>query len=100
MKMATGDDETMMDDVLDGESDSTGSEAAATDEARKLASALARAIFTATQKVDGGESIDQKSPEFKEKWASERPRLLKIARFALRRLSSKGYRLSSEAPEA
>lgn len=93
-------DGTMTMDDMDADTAATPESDAGTDEARQLATDLARSMFLAMQKVDSEEPVDQKSDAFKEKWAAERPRMMKIARFTLRRLTGKGYEIAATNPPA
>lgn len=93
-------DGTMTMNDMDTDTAATPESDARTNETRQLATDLARSIFLALQKVDSEEPVDQKSDAFKEKWAAERPRMVKVARLALRRMTGKGYEITAANPTA
>jgi|GEM_PF-4892423 len=87
--------ETTDEDGFEAAPDTAGERPVVTDEARELAMDLARALFIGMHKSEDSENLDPRSSEFKEKWAAERPKMLKLSRFVLRRLFGRGYQFSS-----
>ena len=95
--MTKSDGALTMDQV---DADTAATPDARSDESRQLATDLARSIFLALEKVESEEPVDQKSDAFKEKWAAERPKMVKVARLALRRMTGKGYEITAANPTA